>query len=129
MKQPMDTPLGRVRGLGPAHHGAHDWWAFRVNSVALLLLSVWLLASLLILPALDYATIVEWLRDPFAAVPMILFVLVTFWHVKHGLREVIDDYVHDEDKLFWLILVNFSVLAGAALGVFSVLKIAFGGAA
>lgn len=129
MNRRMDTPLGRVRGLGPARHGAQNWWAFRVNSVALLLLSAWLLASLLTLPALDYATVLEWLRDPLAAVPMALLVGATFWHVQHGLREVIDDYVHDEDKVFWLVLLNFFVLVGAALGIFAVLKIAFGGAA
>lgn len=124
----METPLGRVRGLGPAGHGAGDWWAFRVNSVALLALSAWLLVSLLVLPTLDRATIVEWLGDPLAAVPMALFVLSVFWHVQKGLREVIDDYVHDEGKLFWLVLLSFFTLGGAALGVFAVLKIALGAA-
>ena len=126
----METPLGRVRGLGSARHGARDWWAVRLNSVALTVLYVWLAVSLIRLPALDHVTVTEWLRHPLAAVPMLLLVAATFWHVKHGLREVIDDYVHDEgNKAFWLIVLNFLVLFGAALGLFAVLSIAFGGAA
>lgn len=125
----METPLGRVRGLGSARHGARDWWAMRLNSVALLVLYVWFAVSLLRLPSLDHQTVTEWLRQPLAAVPMLLLVAATFWHSKHGLREVIDDYVHDEgNKAFCLIVLNFLVLLGAVLGLFAVLSIAFVGA-
>ena len=41
------TELGKVRGLGSAREGGEHWIAERVSSVALLLLGVWLLASLL----------------------------------------------------------------------------------
>jgi len=68
----METPLSRVRGLGPAGHGGAEWWSVRLNSIALLLLSVWLIASLLRLPDLSYSMLGEWLRDPLAAVPMLL---------------------------------------------------------
>lgn len=126
----METPLARVRGLGPAGgHGGADWWAMRVNSVALLLLSVWLIVSLLRLPQVDLATMREWLRDPLAAVPMLALVATTFWHTNKGLREPIDDYVHDEaGRVFWLTLLSFFYYGGALFGIFCVLKIAFGGA-
>ncbi len=126
----METPLGRVRGLGPAGHGGADWWSVRLNSVALLLLSVWLVVSLLRLPQLDYSMIVEWLRDPLAAVPMLLLIVVTFWHIKHGLREIIDDYAHGEaGKVLWITLLAFFVYGGGAFALFCVLKIALGGSA
>jgi succinate dehydrogenase / fumarate reductase membrane anchor subunit len=126
----METPLGRVRGLGPAGHGGADWWSVRVNSVALLLLSVWLVASLLRLPRLDYGTLTEWLRDPLAGVPMLLFIVTTFWHIKHGLREIIDDYAHTESgRVLWITLLSFFVYGGGAFAVFCLLKIAFGGSA
>lgn len=125
----IETPLSRVRGLGPAGHGGQDWWAVRLNSVALLLLSVWLVASLLRLPALDYATVTEWLRDPLAAVPMLLLVVTTFWHIQHGLREVIDDYAHEESqRVLWITLLAFFVYGGGALAAFCVLKVALTGA-
>ncbi|HEY0116961.1 MAG TPA: succinate dehydrogenase, hydrophobic membrane anchor protein [Allosphingosinicella sp.] len=126
----LETPLSRVRGLGSAGHGGSDWWSVRLNSIALLLLSVWLITSLLRLPQLDHATVTEWLRDPLAAVPMLLFVVATFWHIKHGLREVIDDYAHTESgRVLWITLLSFFVYGGGAFALFCVLKIAFGGSA
>ena len=126
----METPLSRVRGLGPAGHGGADWWSVRLNSIALLLLSIWLIVSLLRLPQVDYATVTEWLRDPIAAVPMLLLVVTIFWHIQHGLREVIDDYAHTESgRVLWITLLAFFVYGGGALALFCVLKIAFGGSA
>lgn len=126
----LETPLGRVRGLGPAGHGGAEWWSVRINSIALLLLSVWLIASLLRLPAVDYATMTEWLRDPLAAVPMLLLIVITFWHIKHGLREIIDDYAHAESqRVLWITLLDFFVYGGGAFALFCVLKIAFAGSA
>ena len=125
-----ETPLSRVRGLGPAGHGGQDWWAVRINSVALLLLSVWLVASLLRLPAVDYATVTEWLRDPLAAVPMLLLVVTTFWHIQHGLREIIDDYAHEESqRVLWITLLAFFVYGGGAFALFCLLKVALAGSA
>ncbi len=126
----METPLSRVRGLGPAGHGGADWWSVRLNSIALLLLSVWLLVSLLRLPTLEYSMFTEWLRDPLAAVPMLLLIATTFWHIQHGLREIIDDYAHTESgRVLWITLLAFFVYGGGLFAAFCVLKIAFGGSA
>jgi succinate dehydrogenase membrane anchor subunit len=124
----METPLGRVRGLGPSGEGAHHWWHERLTSVATLLLLVWLFVSLLRLPSLDHGTLVEWLSQPLAAVPMLLLILAAFWHLKLGLQVVIDDYVHDEgNRFFAILLLNFAAVAGAAFALFAVLRIALAG--
>ena len=121
------TPLGRVRGLGPAREGGEHWLTERVTSAALLLLGSWLVASLLMLPALDQRTLVEWLRDPSGAVPMALFVVVGFRHALDGMKVVVDDYVHDEGNRFALNLVLlFLAVGGAALALFALARIAFG---
>jgi succinate dehydrogenase / fumarate reductase membrane anchor subunit len=127
---PTETPLGRVRGLGPAREGAHHWWEERLSSIAVLLLLVWLLVSLLRLPALDYDSVRSWLADPLAAVPMLLLIFTTFWHAKMGLQVIVEDYVHEEGgKLFWIVLINFAAILAGALAAFCVLKIALGGSA
>jgi len=124
----MKTPLGRVRGLGSARSGAHHWWHERLSSVASLILLVWFFVSLLRLPDFGWQTVSEWLRAPLAAVPMLLLIVAIFWHLAGGLRVVVEDYVHEEgSKLFWLVLINFLTLFAAALSLFAVLKIAFGG--
>lgn len=121
----METPLGRVRGLGSARSGAHHWWLERLTSVSTLILSGWLLVSILRLPSFDRGTVVEWLASPLAGVPMALLVISTFWHLKMGLIVVVEDYVHEEgSKLFWVTLINFAAILGAGLALFSLLKIA-----
>jgi len=121
-----ETPLARARGLGSAREGAGHWWHERVSSVAVLLLFVWLLVSLLLLPSLDHRGVTEWLRQPSAAVPMLLLVAATFWHLKMGLQVVVEDYVHDEgNKFLSILLLNFATVGGAAFAIFAILKIAF----
>ena len=124
------TPLGRVRGLGPSGHGGEHWIRERLSSIALLLLGSWLLAALLFLPSLDQRTLTEWLRMPSAAVPMALFVITSFAHGLDGMKVVVDDYVHDAGSNFALnTLLLFAAVGGAALALFALGKIAFGGQA
>jgi succinate dehydrogenase / fumarate reductase membrane anchor subunit len=124
------TPLGKVRGLGSAREGGEHWLTERVTSIALLLLGIWLIASLLLLPALDLRTLGEWLQAPSGAVPMALLILVGFKHALDGMKVVVDDYVHDEGNRFALNLVLlFFAAGGGALALFALARIAFGGAA
>ena len=123
-----ETPLGRVRGLGPAGEGAEHWWEERLSSVAVLLLFVWLLVSVVRLPGLDYETLRAWLAQPLAAVPMLLLIVTLFWHAAMGCQVVVEDYVHEEgSRFFWIMLIKFAAFFAAALAAFSVLKIAFSG--
>jgi succinate dehydrogenase / fumarate reductase membrane anchor subunit len=123
----METPIARVRGLGSAGEGGGHWWRERLVSVAAFLLYAWLVVSLLRLAPLDQRTVAEWLRDPFAAVPMLLLVGVTFWHLKMGFQVIIEDYVHEEgNKFFALLLLNFFAVGAGALAAFAVLKMAIG---
>ncbi|MGZ8284585.1 MAG: succinate dehydrogenase, hydrophobic membrane anchor protein [Allosphingosinicella sp.] len=122
----METPPARAGGLGSAREGAEHWWHERASSVATLLLFIWLIVSLLRLPALDHRGVTEWLRDPLAAVPMLLLIAATFWHLKMGLQVIVEDYVHDEgNKFLALLLLKFAAVAGAAFAIFAILKIAF----
>ena len=121
------TPLGKVRGLGSAQHGGGHWIEERFTTVALTLLSLWLIFSLVMLPALDRATLVEWLRAPAAAVPMALFVLAAFRHGLDGTKVMVDDYVHDEgNRLAVHFVLRMMAIAGAALSLFALARIAFG---
>ena len=121
------TPLGKVRGLGAARSGGGHWLDERIASVALVLLSVWLLASLLWLPGLDQKTLAEWLRSPLGAVPMALFVILSFVHGLEGMKVIVDDYVHDEgNRVACHIALLFVAIGGAAFALFALAKIAFG---
>ncbi|MEO7277016.1 MAG: succinate dehydrogenase, hydrophobic membrane anchor protein [Sphingomicrobium sp.] len=121
------SPLGKVRGLGSAGEGGEHWLSERTTSIALLFLGTWLIASLLLLPALDQRTVLEWLHAPSGAVPMALLVIAGFRHALDGLKVVVDDYVHDEGARFATNLVLlFLAIAGGALALFALGRIAFG---
>ncbi len=122
------TPLGKVRGLGPAGNTGGHWLAERVSSVALLLLGAWFLASLLMLPDLSRSTVAEWLGNASGAVPMALLIVTAFSHGVDGLKVIVDDYVHDEGNRFAInTLLLFLAVGGAALSLFALGRIAFGG--
>ena len=124
------TPLGKVEGLGSSRHGGHHWLEERFTSVALVLLSLWLIFSLIMLPVYDRQMFGEWLRSPWGAVPMTLFVVTAFKHGVDGLKVAVDDYVHDEGNR---IAIHFALsmlgIAGAAVSLFALAKIAFGAVA
>ena len=124
------TSIGRVRGLGSAKSGPHHWIVQRFTAVGNMFLLLWLLFSVLRMPGLDYESVTGWLAQPLVAVPAILMLISIFWHLKLGLQELIEDYVHDEGlKFFAVMLLNFYAVGGAALGIFAVAKIAFTGGA
>jgi len=121
------TEIGRVRGLGAAKSGVHHWWLQRVTAIANLLLVIWLIVSLVRLPDLGHQTVTDWMGQPLAAVPLILFTVSVFWHARLGLQVLIEDYLHSEgNKVAALLALNAFAIAGGLVGVFSILKIALG---
>jgi succinate dehydrogenase / fumarate reductase membrane anchor subunit len=124
----LRAPLGRVLGRGSAKQGVHHWWLQRLTSVALVPLSIGFVVSLLALPALDYASLLGWMRQGGTGLGLVLFVLVAARHSQLGVRVVIEDYVHANGlKTLALVIVDFSHVLGAAAAVFAILKVALGG--
>lgn len=123
------TALGRVRGLGSAHHGGEHWIRERVSSAALLLLGTWFIVSMLLLPDYSQATVTEWLSGAAGFVPMALFVFISFQHSLEGVKVVIDDYQGDEGgRMMWHIISLFLHVGAGALALFALARIAFGAA-
>lgn len=124
------TELGRVRGLGSAHHGAHHWLLQRFTAVGNLVLVLFLVVSFALLPGFDYAALRGWAASPLTATALALLIVSTFWHARLGLQVMIEDYVPDAGKRFAVIvLLNLAAVGGAMFGLVSVARIAFTGAA
>jgi succinate dehydrogenase / fumarate reductase membrane anchor subunit len=117
-----------TRALGPGAGGAEDFIAVRLNSMALVVLFAWLLTALvLLLPDLSHAKVTAWLRHPLNAIMMILLIGMSFWHVKYGLDELIDDYVRAPLNRALAISANYAVTGiGALAGIWSVMRVALG---
>jgi len=124
------TSIGKVRGLGSAHEGAHHWLLQRFTAVGNVVLMGWLIVSFVLLPDLNYETVRGWIASPVSASAMVLLVISTFWHARLGLQVLIEDYVQDSGSKFGLFaLLNIAAFGGGALAIFSVASMAFGGAA
>lgn len=123
----MRTAIGRVRGLGSAKHGAEHWWLQRVTAVGLIPLTLWFVASIVMMAGADFETAYLWIASPSGAIPMILLLLAGLWHGKLGLQVVIEDYIHAEGpKVALLMLVTLATVGLGVAAVFAVCKISFG---
>lgn len=117
------TDYKRVAGLGSAKDGTRHWWLQRITSIALIPLSfifVYIVGSSLG----EENVILSYLKEPFAAIAMILFLIVGFHHLQQGLQVVIEDYVHTKRTATILFILNiFLCWFFAIMGIYAVFKL------
>jgi succinate dehydrogenase / fumarate reductase membrane anchor subunit len=121
----MRSGLSRVRGLGSAKEGVNHWWAQRVTAVSLVPLTLWFVASVVLLAGADHATVSAWIARPFNTVLLLCLLGATFWHASLGLQVVIEDYIHKERvKLAAQLAAKALLVIGALTGIVAVLRVA-----
>jgi len=124
----MITPLKRVRGLGSAHEGADHFLRQRLTAAANLILIPFAVGLIATLAGADLATVKATLANPVVAIALIVMVLVSAVHMRIGMQVIIEDYVHAEGaKMLTLAANTFFSWAVAAVAIFAVLKLSFGG--
>jgi len=123
------TPMSRARGLGASHHGVGHFITERVSGVALIPLTLWGLFAGLRLASLDYAGAAAWVAIPHNTVLLCLLIIAALIHLKSAVQVVIEDYVQGFVIKSALVIGNlFVCVLGGAVGVVSILKVAFTGA-
>ena len=119
------TELGRVRGLGSAHSGAHHWWQERISGALTLVPVVFLLVSIFLLPDLSYPTVRDWAGQPLPALALAALVLTSLWHNRLGLRVFIEDYAHvRSNRIAILLLVDVLTYAAGLFALYCLVRIA-----
>ena len=124
-KQSIRTPLGQVRGLGSAKHGAGHFITQRVSAIALVFLVPWFLITLIGAVRGGYDGALTYIADPFNAVLIILTVGAALYHMRLGMQVVVEDYIaKNSTKAVLLILNTFICITLFAAAAYAVLKIA-----
>ena len=121
----IQTPLGRVRGLGSAKSGVEHFWHQRLTAAALVPLTIWFVWMVARYAGAPHVDVVAALGHPINAALMLLFVVAGLYHMALGLRVVVEDYITAKgSKLALLFFVNFAAFAIAMVCVVAVLRIA-----
>jgi succinate dehydrogenase / fumarate reductase, membrane anchor subunit len=123
----VQSPIARVRGLGPAREGTTHWIRQRLTAISNILLVLWFVFSAIALAGAGYEEVRAWLAAPVPASLMILLVISTFYHARLGVQVVIEDYVHHEGvKIGSLAAVTLIIFGLAVACIVAVLKVAIG---
>ncbi len=123
----MATPLKRVRGLGAAHGGTETFWRQRLTALANIPLVIFLILSIVSHIGADYGTVKAYFAQPVVAVLMLALVISVSIHMRIGLKEIIEDYVHGEGaKVVALVLATFFALGLGLASTLAILKISLG---
>lgn len=129
MASPMVTPLRRVLGLGSAHEGTGHFWRQRLTGLSTLILAAGFVILVVALVGRRHGEVVGILGSPLVAIWLLLLVVSIAVHMRLGMQVVIEDYVHGPSlRPFLLVLNTFFTVAVAAVSIFAILKLAFGGA-
>jgi succinate dehydrogenase / fumarate reductase membrane anchor subunit len=122
----MRTPLAHIRYLGSAKSGTEHFWRQRLTAVAMVPLTIAFVLIVVGLIGRNHAAAAQILGSPFVSIVMILFVVTSVYHMWLGMQVIIEDYVHSESKLTWLMLNTFFCFAIALSCVYAILKLSFG---
>jgi succinate dehydrogenase / fumarate reductase membrane anchor subunit len=124
-----ETPLKKVLGLGSAHEGTGHFWRQRLTGLANLVLATCFVVLVVALVGRPYAQVVSILASPLVALVLLLMVVSIAVHMRLGMQVVLEDYIHGPAlRPILLILNTFFAFGVAAVSIFAILKLAFGGA-
>ena len=122
----MATPLKRVRGLGAAHGGTETFWRQRMTAIANIPLVLFLILSIVTHIGAGYDQVRAYLAQPIVALLLLALVISAAIHMRIGLKEIIEDYVHGGVKVVAILLATFFAAGIGLVCVVAVLKIGLG---
>lgn len=123
----MRTPLGRVLGLGSAKAGTDLFWRQRLTAVANIVLIGIFVIVVLTMVGKPYPVVAARLASPPVAVLVVGMLLSALYHMRIGMQEIIDDYVHGGWKMPLTMLNIFFPLAVGIASILAVIKLTLGG--
>ena len=110
------TSVARALGLGSAKSGTRHWWLQRLTALALIPLSIWFIASIVLLSGDGYAIIQQWIKHPINTAGITLLLGLSLYHGSLGMQVVYEDYIANEKmkRLAIFTTHTFFVILGIA---------------
>jgi succinate dehydrogenase / fumarate reductase, membrane anchor subunit len=112
---------------GPVKSATRDFRRQRTTALALIPLALFLIALLLALAGADYETARHYLGNPIVSFLVVLTIVSAVLHMRVGMGEVIEDYVHG--RFFHVLALTANILFCVAVGlasIYAALKILIG---
>jgi succinate dehydrogenase / fumarate reductase membrane anchor subunit len=122
----MTTPLKRVRGLGAARSGTETFWRQRLTAVANIPLVIFLIYTIVTHVGASYEEVRAYLVRPLFALALLALVISAAIHMRIGLKEIIEDYVHGGMKVVAILLATFFATGVGLASAVAIIKIALG---
>ncbi len=110
-----------------AHKGTSTFVLQRASAVVLIPLSLWFLLKVVPLLGADYQTAHAWALQPVNAVLLALFLVISAFHMRIGLEEIVVDYIHSWLKTVLILLSWLAAIALMALAIWSAYQLSFAG--
>ena len=122
----MATPLKRVRGLGAARSGTETFWRQRMTAIANVPLVLFLILSIVTHIGASYEDVHAYLAQPLVALALLALIISAAIHMRIGLKEIIEDYVHGGTRIVAILLATFFAAGVGLACVVAILKIGLG---
>lgn len=118
------TDRKRATGFGSAKTGTEHFWAMKVSSVALVVLTPLFIFNFGSILGASHAEVMAYFARPWPALVTGLMIIVGFLHFKNGVQTLIEDYMHGLSQKIAIIAMICLSYACIAMGLFALAKLA-----
>ncbi|MFV2058631.1 MAG: succinate dehydrogenase, hydrophobic membrane anchor protein [Thiohalomonadales bacterium] len=106
---------------GQTISGVRTWLVQRISALYIALFFVYVIVSLILLPAIDYVSWRDWVNQPVSKSLIGVFVVSLLLHAWIGLRDIFLDYLQPFALRFTVLVLAAFFFLGLAVWMFSVL--------
>lgn len=92
MQKNLRTNLAKAKGIGSAKNGFHHWWYQRLTSIMMTPLLLWMLYFIKNNTNQDLSNIISNIHKPYNIIPILILIVLAFYHGMLGIRVIIEDY-------------------------------------